>query len=126
LHGTGFDGFLVTEISSKEGSSVAASRPQTIAYPAGGSRPNWRDVEPLAPHVIVLFGATGDLAKRKLLPGLAYLAQSALAPGRPGCGQRDGGHEHGGVPAFARSATPGFGLHAIDDEAWAWFAERIT
>jgi hypothetical protein len=23
--------------------------------------------------------------------------------------------------AFARSATPGFGLHAIDDQAWAWF-----
>ena len=28
----------------------------------------------------MLFGATGDLAKRKLLPGLAYLAESALAP----------------------------------------------
>jgi glucose-6-phosphate 1-dehydrogenase len=28
--------------------------------------------------------------------------------------------------AFARSATASFGLHAIDDEAWAWFAERIT
>ncbi|MGH3420944.1 MAG: hypothetical protein ACRDOD_15330, partial [Streptosporangiaceae bacterium] len=24
-------------------------------------------------HVIVLFGATGDLAKRKLLPGLYHL-----------------------------------------------------
>ena len=57
-----------------------ADRPQTIAYPAPDARPRSRDVEPLAPHVIVLFGATGDLAKRKLLPGLAYLAQSSLAP----------------------------------------------
>ena len=59
---------------------MSVSRPQTIAYPAPGSRPFRRDVEPLAPHVIVLFGATGDLAKRKLLPGLAYLEDSALAP----------------------------------------------
>ena len=53
---------------------------QTIAYPAPGSRPHRRDLEALAPHVIVLFGATGDLAKRKLLPGLAYLDHSRLAP----------------------------------------------
>ena len=54
--------------------------PQTIAYPAPGARPHRRDEEALAPHVIVLFGATGDLAKRKLLPGMAYLVQSSLAP----------------------------------------------
>jgi glucose-6-phosphate 1-dehydrogenase len=59
---------------------VADSRLQTIAYPSPSSRPFRRDLDPLAPHVIVLFGATGDLSKRKLLPGLAYLAESALAP----------------------------------------------
>jgi glucose-6-phosphate 1-dehydrogenase len=32
------------------------------------------------PHVIVMFGATGDLARRKLLPGLFHLACSHLAP----------------------------------------------
>jgi glucose-6-phosphate 1-dehydrogenase len=32
------------------------------------------------PHVIVLFGATGDLARRKLLPGLLHLSCSNLAP----------------------------------------------
>jgi glucose-6-phosphate 1-dehydrogenase len=31
-------------------------------------------------HVIVLFGATGDLAKRKLLPGLFHLAEAGLLP----------------------------------------------
>ena len=35
---------------------------------------------PLASHVIVLFGATGDLAKRKLLPGLLHLAHAGLIP----------------------------------------------
>jgi len=32
------------------------------------------------PHVIVLFGATGDLAKRKLLPGLYHLYVTGLLP----------------------------------------------
>ena len=32
------------------------------------------------PHVIVLFGATGDLAKRKLLPGLYHLYVAGLLP----------------------------------------------
>ena len=84
---------------------MAVSRPQTIAYPAAGARRNWRAVEPLAPHVIVLFGATGDLAKRKLLPGLAYLAQSALAPDVRvvGTALEDMSSEE--FRAFARSAT---------------------
>src|SRR5215469_12030923 len=33
-------------------------------------------------HVIVLFGASGDLAKRKLLPGLFHLAAAGLLPRR--------------------------------------------
>lgn len=32
------------------------------------------------PHVVVLFGAMGDLAKRKLLPGLFHLSMSKLTP----------------------------------------------
>src|SRR4051794_5328644 len=32
------------------------------------------------PHVLVLFGATGDLARRKLLPGLFHLEQVGLMP----------------------------------------------
>ncbi len=32
------------------------------------------------PHVIVLFGAGGDLARRKLLPGLLHLFESGLMP----------------------------------------------
>jgi hypothetical protein len=38
----------------------------------GGPRPD--------NHVIVLFGATGDLAKRKLLPGLFHLHAAGLLP----------------------------------------------
>ncbi len=35
---------------------------------------------PLDPHVIVLFGATGDLAARKLLPGLLHLSMFGMMP----------------------------------------------
>ena len=35
---------------------------------------------PLDPHVIVLFGATGDLARRKLIPGLLHLTHAGLMP----------------------------------------------
>jgi glucose-6-phosphate 1-dehydrogenase len=31
-------------------------------------------------HVIVLFGETGDLARRKLLPGLYHLSVAGLLP----------------------------------------------
>ena len=38
------------------------------------------DGDDLSPHVLVLFGATGDLAKRKLFPGLYRLAAAGRLP----------------------------------------------
>ena len=55
-------------------------RAQADAYTALGSGPYRTESEQIPPHVIVLFGATGDLARRKLLPGFAHLAASRLAP----------------------------------------------
>ena len=57
-----------------QASGVVTNYAQTIAYPAPGSRPSRNGLEVIQPHVIVLFGATGDLSRRKLLPGLAHLA----------------------------------------------------
>jgi glucose-6-phosphate 1-dehydrogenase len=39
------------------------------------------DVGPRYPQVVVLFGATGDLARRKLLPGLFHLSSAGFIPG---------------------------------------------
>jgi glucose-6-phosphate 1-dehydrogenase len=105
---------------------VADSRLQTIAYPSPGSRPFRRHLDPLAPHVIVLFGATGDLSKRKLLPGLAYLAESALAPDIRVVGTAMEEFSSDEFRALARSAVESFGLHAIDADAWRRFSERLT
>ena len=38
-------------------------------------------VGPRFPQVVVLVGATGDLARRKLIPGLFHLASSGFIPG---------------------------------------------
>jgi glucose-6-phosphate 1-dehydrogenase len=100
-------------------------RTQTIAYPSPGSRPSRRDPEPLAPHVIVLFGATGDLAKRKLLPGLAYLQQSKFAPDVRIIGTATEELTADEFRARARDAVEKFGTHRMSDEEWAQFAERL-
>ncbi|MEV5966281.1 glucose-6-phosphate dehydrogenase [Kribbella sp. NPDC051952] len=100
-------------------------RTQTIAYPSPGSRPSRRDPEPLAPHVIVLFGATGDLAKRKLLPGLAYLQQSRFAPDVRIIGSATEELTSDEFRARARDAVEKFGTHKMSDEEWAQFAERL-
>jgi len=46
---------------------VTTSKPQTISYPAPGSRPYRHDDFSVDPHVVVLFGAMGDPARRKLI-----------------------------------------------------------
>src|SRR5258706_13439626 len=38
-------------------------------------------VGPRYPQVVILFGATGDLARRKLLPGLFHLSSAGFIPG---------------------------------------------
>jgi glucose-6-phosphate 1-dehydrogenase len=101
-------------------------RAQTIAYPAPDARPRSRDAEALAPHVVVLFGATGDLAKRKLLPGMAYLAQSSLAPDIRVVGTAMDDIDTDEFRALARRSVESFGTHKIDDVAWQTFADRLT
>jgi glucose-6-phosphate 1-dehydrogenase len=79
-------------------------------------------------HVIVLFGATGDLAKRKLLPGLFHLAKSGLLP--------KGYQIIGSAPAqfaltdeqfraHAKAAVAQFGLVKPLGSAWQEFESRL-
>ena len=89
---------------------------QTIAYPAPGARPSRREPDAIAPHVIVLFGATGDLAKRKLLPGMAYLVQSALAPKIRVVGTSLEDMTDDEFRALTKEAVDSFGSHKLTDE----------
>jgi len=106
-------------------SSVAIANEENIAYPGPGSRRSRAGREPIAPHVVVLFGATGDLARRKLLPGLTRLSLSALAPDVQIVGTSLEEHDDDSFRAFARSAVDEFGTGAMSDEQWARFAEKL-
>ena len=105
---------------------MSTDTPQTIAYPAPGARPSRSETDSLAPHVIVLFGATGDLAKRKLLPGMAYLVLSALAPKIRVVGTSLEDLTDDEFRALTKEAVDSFGNHKLTDEQWANFASRIS
>jgi glucose-6-phosphate 1-dehydrogenase len=105
---------------------VAQPNPQTIAYPAPGARPHRKGLDALAPHVIVLFGATGDLAKRKLLPGLAYLQQSAFAPDVRIIGTAMEDLTDDDFRAIAKESIHNFGTHRLADDQCSRFCENLS
>ena len=79
----------------------------------------------LDPQVIVLFGATGDLAKRKLIPGLAYLDQSELAPDIQIIATSLEDLTDDEFRELAKTAIDSFGTHKLTEEQWADFAKII-
>ena len=77
------------------------------------------------PHVIVLFGATGDLARRKLLPGMAHLVLSALSPDICVVGTSLEDLDDESFRAFAKEAVKEFSTHRLSEEQWNTFAARL-
>ncbi|MYS22283.1 glucose-6-phosphate 1-dehydrogenase [Streptomyces sp. DvalAA-14] len=83
---------------------------------------------PSNPQVLVLFGATGDLARRKLFPGLYKLYRAGSLPDRftvIGSGRHSPGTDeefHERLAAGVRSFAP----DAFDPKVWAGFAEHVT
>src|SRR6266516_401674 len=78
-------------------------------------------------HVIVLFGATGDLAKRKLLPGLFHLAVSGLLPERyriVGTSRRTLTDDE--FRTLAREAVEEFGRREAAAESWDDFERLLS
>ena len=79
------------------------------------------------PHVLVLFGATGDLARRKLLPGLFHLDQVGLMPEDyriVGTSLSELDDEK--FRAHVRGALDEFCRMKISDEDWEPFSERLS
>ena len=80
-------------------------------------------------HVIVLFGATGDLAKRKIIPGLFHLASAGLLPERYRIvGSAPSAFAMGtdAFRAYARDAVEQFGTHRHTGEDWDRFAATLS
>jgi glucose-6-phosphate 1-dehydrogenase len=78
------------------------------------------------PHVIALFGATGDLAKRKLLPGLLHLQQAGLLPECRIVGASLDTLDDEGFRKLAHDACEEFGRTKPSKEEWKKFSERLT
>ncbi len=84
-------------------------------------------LEPPAAQAIVIFGASGDLAQRKILPALYNLYRDGLLPERHaivGYSRSDLGDD--GFRAEARAAIQEHSRTPLDEEAWRHFAETLS
>jgi glucose-6-phosphate 1-dehydrogenase len=105
---------------------MSQSSAQTIAYPAPEARPRRDGNQPIPPHVIVLFGATGDLSRRKLLPGLAHLVLSALTPDIQVVGTSLESMDDEAFRQFTLQALSEFSHHQLSEEQTAAFTSRLS
>ena len=71
-------------------------------------------VGPRFPQVVVLFGATGDLARRKLLPGLCHLTRAGFIPGCRIIGVSLDDTDTAGFRRIARGALDAFSSRPVD------------
>lgn len=82
-------------------------------------------VGPSHPQVVVLIGATGDLARRKLLPGLFHLSSSGFIPGCRIVGVSLDDMDDNGFREIARQAVAEFSMRPLKDSDWAVFAQTL-
>jgi glucose-6-phosphate 1-dehydrogenase len=82
-------------------------------------------VGPKYPHVVVIFGATGDLARRKLLPGLFRLSSLGFIPGHRIVGVSLDDMSPNGFREFARQGLHEFCSQKMSDESWNAFAASL-
>jgi glucose-6-phosphate 1-dehydrogenase len=80
----------------------------------------------LPPHVIVIFGATGDLARRRLLPGLLRLCQANLMPDFRIVGISMEEIDDAEFRRVAKEACAEFARNASSDEGWEQFSQRLS
>jgi len=82
-------------------------------------------VGPRLPQVVVLFGATGDLAKRKLLPGLFHLCTAGFLPDYRIIGVSLDDMDNAAFGALTRQALAQFFNRPVADADWAAFAAKL-
>ncbi|MCW2806200.1 MAG: glucose-6-phosphate 1-dehydrogenase [Marmoricola sp.] len=77
------------------------------------------------PTTVVLFGATGDLAQRKLLPGLLHLFQSGLLREVQVVGTSLDEHDRESFIELTQKAVAEYGGEGPDPEGWPEFSKRL-
>jgi glucose-6-phosphate 1-dehydrogenase len=82
---------------------------------------------PVPPTTLVIFGATGDLARRKLLPAIYNLAHEGALPERfnlIGVSRRDQSDDE--FRDFARESISEFSRREADDTVLEGLLERLS
>jgi glucose-6-phosphate 1-dehydrogenase len=117
---------MASEAQDHDASELGASPQARLVEEDRGAQSDRPSHVPADPHVIVLFGATGDLAKRKLLPGLFHLSRAGMLPDcrivATSLEDLDDGKYH----AIARAACEAFARGTVTDAHWSGFERHIT
>src|SRR5439155_23182956 len=100
----------------------------TVAQPQEQENPLVEGLErlPVHPTTLVIFGATGDLAKRKLLPAIYNLAHEGALPERfnlIGVARGDIGDD--GFQELARESISQFSRRPADEKVLAALVENM-
>ncbi len=82
-------------------------------------------VGPKHPQVVVLVGATGDLSRRKLLPGLFHLSSAGFIPGCRIIGVSLDDLDADAFRTLARDGIEQFSARKLSQESWSTFAETL-
>ncbi len=82
-------------------------------------------VGPRFPQVVILVGATGDLARRKLLPGLFHLSTVGFIPGCRIVGLSLDDLDVDGFRRLARAALDEFSSRKITERDWESFSKSL-
>jgi glucose-6-phosphate 1-dehydrogenase len=83
-------------------------------------------VGPNFPQVVVLVGATGDLSRRKLLPGLFHLSNAGFIPGCRIIGVSLDDLDLEGFREQMRQAVCEHSTRKVDDADWKKFAQNLS
>ncbi len=82
---------------------------------------------PPPPQAIVVFGASGDLARRKILPALYQLYRQSLLPERAAVvGYARTDWDDDAFREHARTAVEAFSRSPLDEDVWKGFADSLT
>jgi glucose-6-phosphate 1-dehydrogenase len=78
------------------------------------------------PCTLVIFGAAGDLTKRKLIPAIYYLAEQKLLPDNFALlgVARDVNTDEGYRALMRKAMDTSDEIHRVDDGVWQWLCER--
>ena len=82
-------------------------------------------VGPRFPQVVILVGCTGDLARRKLLPGLFHLSTVGFIPGCRIVGVSLDNLDVDGFRRLARAALDEFSSRKITERDWESFSKSL-